>query len=518
MTQRRIWFVFAVIAGIGFAIQISMPSDFSDWPETTFDTAPRGHAGIFSLLDRFEATPGRWLSGVTKPAETDTIWWIAPGGACAAAPRDEKLDAEGSPNEEVALPTPFEVTVRPWLEAGGTAVVWLSHPPLPKLPQSTQVGEEDRSEAGEHDAIEAEESTREADALDARERWEEEIASLRKETREGVARDCEMILGFDLPPRELAGLEGGVPPEEGRYSPVVFSVGRATQRREDFDYEKTRTLPGGTLGFFRWPEASTNEEAGESDGLEGRDSSRADLAGWRPLWVEADAALALALERKVGKGLLIVIADARILSNDRLGHVDSAPFIFDWVRDYGRPWIDEHAHGVVPETGTFRYLAQSPAWAAGLGFIVLGLLIVWRGHAWPTREVSEFDPNSPTLSTFVDSVARLYSGTQDHAQVFDRYRLVCVDRIRRALGLSPGTEVEIILAALRARAGNWPQLEEAGLRHLLIKPVSISSASDLARNVARLDDLVRVLRESGRRENENLNQVEPGRERSKGNS
>ncbi len=60
---------------------------------------------------------------------------------------------------------------------------------------------------------------------------------------------------------------------------------------------------------------------------------------------------------------------------ERPKRVDSAPFVFDWVRDYGQPWIDEHAHGVVPEAGTFRYLAHSPAAAAGLGLLVLGVLV-----------------------------------------------------------------------------------------------------------------------------------------------
>ena len=129
---------------------------------------------------------------------------------------------------------------------------------------------------------------------------------------------------------------------------------------------------------------------------------------------------------------------------------------------------------------------------------VLGLLVIWRGHAWPTRVVEEFDPDVPTLAAFVDSLSRLYSGTRDHARVFERYRAVCLDRIRRALGLAPGTGVELILASLRRRAKNWPELRDSGLGHLLTKDIPISSADDLIRNAARLDDLVRVLRNGGK--------------------
>ncbi len=494
MMQQRIWFVFAIIAGVGFAVQVSLPTDLSDRPETTFDTAPRGHAGVYALLRQFEATSGRWLSGVTLPGVDETIWWIAParvcdersGGPLAAGASDntsENASDNASDNTSVdsdgRRPSAFEIALRPWLEAGGTGVVWLSHPSI-----EIDLAQEPTDQTGEASGVEGDDRE-----PDLREQWGEGLARSREELHNGVVGRCEAILGMALPPRRLSGLEGGALPEEGRYSPVVFSVGRATARHEDFDYQNTRTLPGPTLGFFRLENASRHGPGNR------RERALADWQRWRPLWVEADEATPLALERRMGDGRLVVIADARILSNARLGHVDSAPFVFDWVRDYGRPWIDEHAHGVVPETGTFRYLAQSPAWAAGLGLMIVGVLVAWRGHAWPTRSVSEFDPEAPSLATFVDSLARLYSGTQDHTRVFDGYRVVCLDRIRRALGLAPGTSVEIILGSLRARAGNWPELEETGLRHLLMRPISISSAAELARNVASLDDLVSVLRD-----------------------
>jgi hypothetical protein len=82
LTQQRLWLVFAIVAGVSFGIQVSRPVDQSDRPETTFDTAPRGHAGVFALLDRFDATRGHWLSALTMPSVDETIWWIAPDGAC----------------------------------------------------------------------------------------------------------------------------------------------------------------------------------------------------------------------------------------------------------------------------------------------------------------------------------------------------------------------------------------------------------------------------------------------------
>jgi len=502
LTQQRLWLAFAIVLGVSFAIQVSWPPDLSDRPETTYDTAPRGHAGVFALLERFDETRGRWLSGLTMPSVDETIWWITPGGTCEQTAKHDAADAEPENEDSTKRLSPFEISVGPWIEAGGTAVVWLSHPPLaPPLDSPLDASDSliedaqrpDGADASDQGEASSAEDQAETDARALREEWEDSLEKARQEVREGVPGHCLAIAGFRLPARRLAGLEGGVPPIDGRVTPIVFSIGRATERREDFDYDATRILPGPTLAFFS-PDVPSADTRADGATVSQIDTS----AGWRPLWVEADDFTPLALERSVGEGRLVVIADARVLSNGRLARVDSAPFVFDWVRDYGSPWIDEHAHGVVPEAGTFRYLARSPAWAAGLGLLVLGGLVIWRGNAWPTRVVEEFDPDAPTLAAYVDSVARLYSGTRDHARVFERYRAVCQGRIRRALGLAPGTGVEIILASLRLRAQNWPELRDAGLGHLLTKSLPIPGADDLARNAARLDDLVRVLREGGR--------------------
>lgn len=467
MSQQRLWLAFAIVAGIGLGIQLAWPADWTDRPETTFDTAPRGHAGVLALLERFDSVRGRWLSGLTMPPVEEPIWWIAPDDACD--PGDE------APQDDRPLATPFEIVVRPWVESGGTAVVWLSHPPL-EDPDAEDEAEAPGTPAAPDSTAKDESAPDEPDSDAVREDWAESFAEARAALRNGDSRPCAGILGFPLPPRHLAGLEGGEPPVEGRDSPIVFTIRRTASAPATRGDGSRRLLPGPTLGFF-----------------DGDPESLAKL-GWRSLWIEADDATPLALERRIGEGRLVVIADARIVTNDRLAVGDSAPFVFDWVRDYGAPWLDEHAHGVVPESGTFRYLAGSPAWAAGLGMLVIGLLLVWRGNAWPPREVSELDPNAPTLAGFVDSLARLYSSTRDHARVFERYRALSLDRIRRALGLAPGTSSEIVVASLRAKAKAWPELEEAGLARLLTKDVPIPGAQDLARNAARLDDLVQVLR------------------------
>jgi hypothetical protein len=503
--RERLWLLFGLLLGVAFAVQVAMPVDLSESPETSFETAPRGHAALFELLTRYESVRGRWLSGLSMPAVEDTVWWIAAPGVCDTRVELD-VDERAEPTGRDVL---FRWTVEPWIEAGGTAVVWLSHPPVDSQDESESEqggaeietrevayrrpsvessrppkdgrrsdGSPDSVSDGEGDPNSGDKGSEVAEREDAestREQWHDTIEDTRRQLRDGEPRRCLGIVGYPLPPRYLAGLEGGELPADADYAATAFSVGRWVESRKDFDYSEARTLPGATLGFF------------------GRDSER--LAGWQPLWIEADDFAPLALERRVGKGRLIVVADARVLTNARLGQIDSAPFVFDWVEEWGAPWIDEHRHGVVPESGAFRYIASSPAAAACVGLIALGALFVWRGHALPKRRVEEADPEAPTLAAFVDSLANLYARTGDHARAFERYRELSLERIRRALGLPPGTPPETVLATLRVRAENRPSLRERGVRDLLMKNLRIESAAELERAAGRLDALVQVLRD-----------------------
>jgi hypothetical protein len=487
MSQQGLWQAFAVVAGIALAVQLWLPRDPGERVETSWDHAPRGQTALLALLERFEATPGRWLSGLTMPDPGEPLWLVAPLGVCEsrsgigddrpkpAAGEEESEGASGEP--AVADPgAPFRYVVQPWIEAGGTAIVWLSHPPLPDEKRSDDPRSDEASDEG-GDPDEAEEGHPRRGPAEIREDWRELLERQRASLREGRSERCAAIAGHALPARRLSGLEGGALPREGPFSKLVFSVGRAVGEAEDFDYEAARMLPGSTLAFFEVEDETA-------------------LSGWRPLWVEADSLAPFALARSLGAGRLVVVADARIVSNARLAQGDAAPFAFDWVRDYGRPWIDEHFHGVVPESRGLRYLVGSPAWAAGVGLLALGGLVCWRGRAWPLRRVDEVDPDAPTLSTFVDSVALLYAGTRDHERVFERYRALGLERIRRILGLAPGTPVEIVVAMLRAREGAWQALGQTGFRDLLTRSVPVASAEELVRLGARLDALVAVVREA----------------------
>ena len=482
MTRRRLWLGAALTLAVAVALSLAWPREPSPHPETTWDTAPRGHAGLFALLERFEATRGRWLTGLSMPPVDEALWLIAPRGFC-----DTAVDAGSG----------FRDLVRPWLEAGGQALVWLPRPPSPAgpgdvVPRPAPGEGESRTVArraadgGAHpDARPAADSAAEPaaereDEEAIREQWRKDLEAARRELREGRAERCDAIGDLRLPSRRLHGLaspgpEGGGP---ARVHPLV--------RVGDGGAEATtRSLPGAPLAFF--------ESGGfEDEALRGR--SAVGQGGWRPLWVGLEDQAPFALERAVGAGRLVVVADARVLTNARLDEADAAPFVFDWIRTTGPVWIDEHAHGVVPESGTLRYLLRSPAWAAMVGLLGLGLLVGWRGRAWPVRLVEEVDPEAPTLSAFVDSVARLYARSRDFDRIFERYRALSLERIRRALGLAPGTPAEIVVASLRAREAGGSAVRETGLGDLLTRDVRVTSVEELERATARLDALVEAIR------------------------
>jgi hypothetical protein len=147
----------------------------------------------------------------------------------------------------------------------------------------------------------------------------------------------------------------------------------------------------------------------------------------------------------VGKGTLVLVADAAPLRNQWLDKGDAAVFTMDLVRAFGVPHIDERNHGMHLERGALRYLLHSAAVPALLGILLLGLVTVWHGNLWPARTAVTGATPAPTLDAFVDSLAQLYARTGDYARVAERYRQLTAARLRRHFGLPVETPLETLL-------------------------------------------------------------------------
>jgi len=196
----------------------------------------------------------------------------------------------------------------------------------------------------------------------------------------------------------------------------------------------------------------------------------------------------LVLERGLGRGAVVLVADALFLRNAWLDRADAAPLAVDVVRAYGVPAFDEHELGPRARRSAAAYLVTSPAVAVFLGLAVTGLLFAWQGALVPPRQVREVDMDAPRLEAFVDAVAALYARTGDHARVLERYRALTADRLRRHLGLAPDTPVAMLIQRLARDA----RLDPRALA-LLANDEPPAGERALRGAVRALDDLVRTV-------------------------
>jgi len=155
------------------------------------------------------------------------------------------------------------------------------------------------------------------------------------------------------------------------------------------------------------------------------------------------------LERALGRGQLVVVADAAFLSNVQLDQADAAPLALDLVEAYGAPRFFEPGAAAGAGRGSVAYLATSPALALFAGMALTGLLFAWQGSLVPPRAAGDAGPGAPSLETFVDSLAALYAATRDHSRVLERYRELTAARLRRHFGLAPDTPLATLIERLR---------------------------------------------------------------------
>lgn len=161
-------------------------------------------------------------------------------------------------------------------------------------------------------------------------------------------------------------------------------------------------------------------------------------------------ALPFLLERALGRGRVVVVADAGPLRNAWLSTADGAPWMIDLVRAFGVPRFDEYSHGVRTDSGAVGFIAGSAAVWLFAGLAVLGSLVAWRGAMLPPRSAATGEAAAPVLDPFVDALADLYARSGDYRRVADRYRDLAVMRLCRRLGLPPGTSPQAVVERLGA--------------------------------------------------------------------
>jgi hypothetical protein len=188
------------------------------------------------------------------------------------------------------------------------------------------------------------------------------------------------------------------------------------------------------------------------------------------------------IERQMGSGRLVLVADSSFLENLWLDSLDSAPLAIDLVRRFGVPRIDERAHGYGPHRSALTYLAQSSALPFFIGLLLLSVTFAWNAAALPSRTLVASGGSGPTLAAFVDSMAAFYTAARDHSRVLDCYREATASRLRRRFGLPPETRMGTLVERLRSTAG-----VDADALALLERGRSVHGATELREAFAELD-------------------------------
>lgn len=192
------------------------------------------------------------------------------------------------------------------------------------------------------------------------------------------------------------------------------------------------------------------------------------------------------IERAVGRGRLVVIADPAPLQNAWLGALDAAPWMLDLVRAFGVPHFDEYAHGLRTEGSVAWFLARSPAAWLFAGLAVLGAIVVWRGAMLPPRTPGQEDTAAPVLDPFVDALAALYARSRDYEPVAQRYRALAAAHLCRQAGLPAETSRTALVERLRAVRPGIRERPE-----LLLDTGRVGSERELRLLVRDLDALTR---------------------------
>ncbi len=192
------------------------------------------------------------------------------------------------------------------------------------------------------------------------------------------------------------------------------------------------------------------------------------------------------LEKQVGAGRLVLVADPSFLRNGFLDRADAAPLVVDLASHYGVDALDEFAHGMHRDRHPIRYLAGTGALPVFAGLLLLGLLAIWRGSVLPTRRALEAELPAPALDHFVASLASLYARSRDQERVAERYRELTLSRLRRHFKLPSETPAERIVERLRRDR----RLSPALLRSL-VEPEVPRNAAALRAQARRLDALVK---------------------------
>jgi Domain of unknown function (DUF4350) len=169
-----------------------------------------------------------------------------------------------------------------------------------------------------------------------------------------------------------------------------------------------------------------------------------------------------ALERVVGKGRLIAIADGGFLRNQYLGDADNSLLFIDLMRHFEKIKFDEYSHGMVEDITLSSAIMDSQAiFPIGIA-LMLAIMWILAQQKWPARlTADDLELPSPSIEPFVVSLGVLYSRSSDSEAAFRAYRNGFLNRLRLKMMPIGATNEEVMLQrvasdrALSVETGRW---------------------------------------------------------------
>jgi len=179
-----------------------------------------------------------------------------------------------------------------------------------------------------------------------------------------------------------------------------------------------------------------------------------------------------ALQKRLGKGRLIAVADATPLQNQYLDRADHASLALDLARAFGPPLFDERCHGLLPNASLSAALGMERSWLIAIGLGLCALLALWHLRSVPAATLareSGLEPGlehgvdrgvQPGLQSFVDSLAVLYGrkAPRDAAAVYRAYLHGVRFRLRHQLYGARGGSDQLLSQRLLRELGAEPAL------------------------------------------------------------
>lgn len=151
----------------------------------------------------------------------------------------------------------------------------------------------------------------------------------------------------------------------------------------------------------------------------------------------------------VGEGLVHLVADAGMLSNDHIDQEDNAVWAAGLL-ETGPVVFDEYRHGFTEEPAGPAGALLPPAWERSLPLMAVAVLVVLVAYGRRTAPIRpEADRSSPERILYVEGLASALARAGRPGEAVEPIRREALEILGRRVGLSPTPSEDEVVGAAR---------------------------------------------------------------------